>query len=456
MRTFRFKSLILLAVIFGAGCAASQPMYLSAPSALSTTRREMKTAGFWIGQHPSPDQIVMTADEIRRFNRKVQDELKLTKDILTLPEFSGPELVTGWQESLNKMKMAGYYLADGRQADDKFFAKIRDNIGDTAVTLKIVPQYGFILHYADQRIFPTDEPLYAIAGDVDFDELQNSTLDVGTPVAVLSFSLDDQWAYVESALSGGWVKKEQLAVSPVEQIKFFYNQPDFVVVTRAKADIFKDMQLTQHYDYARMGSRFAVYKVSDDNTVAIYLPQRGEHGEATFSTGYMRLSDLNQGYLPFTPRRVITQAFELLNEPYGWGGMYGEQDCSAFLDEIFATFGITLPRNSSAQRQVGRRLAEFRTETSDEDKIAALQSAPAGLTLLGMKGHIMLYLGILNGRPYAIHSVWAYREPAGENRENRIRVINRTAVTDLHLGQGSKKGSLLNRLTEIVEVNLEP
>ena len=188
----------------------------------------------------------------------------------------------------------------------------------------------------------------------------------------------------------------------------------------------------------------------------MYLPRREEDGKMTWVTGYLRLSDVHQGYLPYTAANILRQAFELLNEPYGWGGMYGEQDCSAFLDEVYATVGIRLPRNSSAQRQAGKLLAEFHQDTPDSDKVHALMQAVPGKTLLGLKGHIMLYLGTVDSRPFAIHAVWAYREPVGKKSDDRIRVINRVAVTALYLGEGSKKGSLLNRLTEIVGVDLQP
>ncbi|MBN2398363.1 MAG: hypothetical protein JXI32_08275, partial [Deltaproteobacteria bacterium] len=52
-----------------------------------------------------------------------------------------------------------------------------------------------------------------------------------------------------------------------------------------------------------------------------------------------------------------------------------------------------------------------------------------------------------DGNPYAIHSTWGYREPAWWR--DRVRVINRVAVTSLSLGEGSHKGSYLDRLRSI-------
>ena len=138
----------------------------------------------------------------------------------------------------------------------------------------------------------------------------------------------------------------------------------------------------------------------------------------------------------------------MINEPYGWGGMYGEQDCSRFIKEIFGTVGLNLPRNSSKQALVGVRTGEYPAGTPDAVKRAALaHEALAGITLMRLRGHIMLFLGFVNDTPYAIHETWGYREKQWYG--DRIRVINRVAVTDLSLGQGSKKGSYLTRMYAI-------
>ena len=175
------------------------------------------------------------------------------------------------------------------------------------------------------------------------------------------------------------------------------------------------------------------------------MPRRGADGTAALVPGFVAAVDIHEGYLPYTPRQILTQAFKMLYQPYGWGGMYGAQDCSKFLQEIFATIGIELPRDSKNQIQAGESLAKWETSTPGADKTRVLaESAIGGITLLGMKGHILLYLGTVDGQPYAIHSMWAYRQP-GVGKDN-VFVLNRVVVSDLSLGEGSKRGSLLDRL----------
>ncbi len=129
----------------------------------------------------------------------------------------------------------------------------------------------------------------------------------------------------------------------------------------------------------------------------------------------------------------------MLNQPYGWGDMYGEQDCSRFLQMVFATVGITLPRDSKDQAQVSNSAVDFDKKSDDGTKIVAITKAPAANTLLAMKGHIMLYLGTVDGKPYAIH-------------DTTVSAMDRVIISDLSLGQGSPKGSLLRRLTRTVTI----
>jgi hypothetical protein len=71
-----------------------------------------------------------------------------------------------------------------------------------------------------------------------------------------------------------------------------------------------------------------------------------------------------------------------------------------------------------------------------------LEQAVAGITILYFQGHVMLYLSYNIGQAYAIHSLHGY---GGEN--NLTYLLNRGTVPSLLLGENSKKGSLLKRLT---------
>jgi len=294
--------------------------------------------------------------------------------------------------------------------------------------------------------------LSAEKGDVDFDELQNNALDVGTPVAILHQSQDGQRFYARAEASSGWVKKDLIALSGREEIRAREGADSFIIVTSPKADIYQDEALTENYDYAQMGTRFPTKGESSLDAVKVRLMTRGDDGRAIAGIGYLKKEDVREGYLAYTPRHIFEQAFKLLNAPYGWGGMYGEQDCSRFVQQVFATVGIKLPRNSSEQANSGTVIAKFDEKTEGRDKKEVLiTKAVPGTTLLGMSGHIMLYLGNVDGRPYAIHATWAFRE--NQDGQEIRKVINKVVVSDLSLGDGSARGSLLKRLRTITAVS---
>jgi predicted GNAT family N-acyltransferase len=67
-----------------------------------------------------------------------------------------------------------------------------------------------------------------------------------------------------------------------------------------------------------------------------------------------------------------------------------------------------------------------------------------------MPGHIMIFLGVIDGKVYAIHSAWALRESQiiGE----RTVMAGRVVVSDITRGSGAR-GSLLKRVTAITPLD---
>lgn len=353
----------------------------------------MKTAGFWISRHPSPDAIIMTPQAIGQFNAGLRHDKKLTRDIF--------------------MKLSGALLG-------------------------VTPRYGLVVHLASVRFLPTNKGVYETKDDHDFDQLQNSALDAGTPAVVVRASADRRWYYVMTEISDGWVEAKDIALGDIDQVRKFAQDKDFAVVIKPKADIFLNKSMTDYDDYVRMGMRLPLTGV-DSGRVTVKVPVRNTDGSLAVKEAYMNAEDVHQGFLPFSARNIYKQALMMLNQPYGWGDMYGEQDCSRFLQMVFATMGISLPRDSWTQAQVSKSSVAFDKKSNDASKIAAIAKAPAANTLLVLKGHIMLYLGIVDGKPYAIH-------------DTTILSLDRVIISDLSLGQGSPKGSLLKRLTRIVTI----
>ena len=422
----------------------------AAPRQLPRVAPEMLSAGYWVAQHPSPDRAVMQEAQIKAFNANIRAELKLTKDIFSLVNNLQMEsLLETLKKNIVDYADKGYYLADGTQEDQVFVDRMKKNMHLSALVLGVMPRYGLIVSFANQRFFPTKEGLYAKRGDTDFDELQNSALDVGTAVAVVHTSLDGKWSYVLSALSDGWVESDKIALADAAVVRSYVEPKDFVVITAHKTDIFLDSTMTSVYHFARMGNKFPLLAVTDGQWV-VQVPHKAKDGKIELIKGYIAKEAAHAGYLPYTPRVIYNQAFKLLDRPYGWGDMNGEQDCSRFLQMVYATVGLEFPRDSKNQAQVGAALAVFDDKAVNQEKTEHLQKAVGATTILQLKGHIMLYLGMVAGVPYAIHATSGYTQTIDEKQVKFV--LNRVVVSDLSLGENSTRGSLLRRLIKIVGV----
>jgi hypothetical protein len=372
----------------GASAFAVELPHVSAP---------MRTPEFWTMRHSSAEAVVMSPAEIARFNQNLQAR-GLTDDLLKVSAMA----------------------------------------------------YGMTVGFVDERTEPTDEPLYEKPGDVDFDQRQNSGLDPATPVAILRASDDGQWFLVKEGISQGWVRKDKIAPVDEKTWREMVAAKDTIVVTAAHTSVYLDEGRSNVSARARMGSRFVLEHAGEMFEVS--YPLRDPDGSVNFVSAYISREDAVRGYLPYKPGIVIAQAFKLLDAPYGWGDMHGDQDCSRFTQMVFAAFGIILPRNSSEQALAGLSLGEFEAHAAEAGKMKVIEKAMGGATLLRLKGHIMLYLGEVDGRLYAIHAISSYRLKK-DGKELAVP-LKRVVVSDLSLGEDTTKGSLLERVIAVRSLSL--
>ena len=188
----------------------------------------------------------MSPDAIDQFNARLRNENKLTKDIFTIiQDFKTESLVADFDKTLSDITEKGFYTAAGVRDDPDFIEAAKRNMDLSGVVIGVAPRYGLVVHYASQRFLPTKEGLYSQKDDFDFDQLQNSALDVGTPVAVVHTSADGLWYYVLTEISDGWVEAKNIALGDVHQVREFAEDKDFAVVIKPKADIFLNEGMTR-------------------------------------------------------------------------------------------------------------------------------------------------------------------------------------------------------------------
>ncbi len=160
----------------------------------------------------------------------------------------------------------------------------------------------------------------------------------------------------------------------------------------------------------------------------------------------------------FSRRELLSAAFAMLGEPYGWGGKDGGYDCSRFLLDVFAAFGIDLPRHSARQAMAGTFSVDVSSvEDHNEKRLLLEASAQRGIVLLHFPGHIMLYLGTSEeGVPMAIHAFSEYLTPCEGLDVETVNRVDRVAVSDLSLGEGSSRRDFLSRITRLTVLGKTP
>ncbi len=181
-------------------------------------------------------------------------------------------------------------------------------------------------------------------------------------------------------------------------------------------------------------------------------------GEGVLRGTPLEPSDFVSTTRPLTRRALLTEAFSYLGDPYGWGGYKGGRDCSRFLLDVFASFGILLPRNSAEQAVAGAVTIEVPAEASEAERLRILDAANRrGVVLAHFPGHIMLYLGRDHrGVPMALHSFAEYLVPCEgrtaetpEGELETLTIVGEVTVSDLELGRGSSRTAFIERIDRL-------
>ena len=391
------------------------------PIIIVNRNRHLNIADFWIDKIKNPDKIIMSREEIEKFNSRVAYiEKKITnfKDIGS--KYSGSWVKKSIDGMLKVVSQQAQYFEDGTRIPNSFFGELRDYMDMGAIENSVKTRYALTVKYANQKIVPTDLSLLKGKEEIFFDRNQNSALDIGTPIAILHTTKDGKWHYGIAPTSSGWVRDKDIAFGEKSDIDGFLSTKKFIVTTEPKSSI---KIAGKYYDYLRMGVRLPYILTIDDN-IMVLVPTKDENGKLILSNGTIRLNNIHKGYLDYTAENILTEAFKFLNAPYGWGGSFGEQDCSKFIQEVYATVGVKMPRNSSSQSMVGDKFLDLTNLSKDTKSNLLINSAHIGSTIIHLKGHIMLYIGEYKGEPYVIQTVW------GDSR--RHYPLGRTAVTSLN------------------------
>lgn len=353
---------------------------------------------------------------------------------------SFPKIEAMWGQSYKNKKV---YLENHQLATASWFDKQIENsnfddyntLAKKAITLKNV----------NIRVIPTNSPMFydpTQPGEgFPFDYNQNSSIKINTPIIVSHLSKDRAWAYIESSTVGGWIEIGTIAFVDDNFIQEFKTSNYFISV-KEKFPIY-DPIFREYVKVAtifpKKNNKFIIAKKDDNqNALISYITLNNDEVEAM--------------PLVFNSENRIKIAKQLIDEPYGWGGLLNNRDCSSFTQDYFATFGKFLHRNSKAQLSNGKYL-DMSNLSNDEKKEFMKKNGVPFSTLVYLKGHIMLYIGVKENEPLVFHNIWSVRLKDNDGKKYR-HIIGKATITTLEPGKDIKDfdedTNILNRIQGIV------
>ncbi|MBP2071885.1 SH3 domain-containing protein [Thermoanaerobacterium butyriciformans] len=400
------------------------------------TRLEMLDAEYWIEKIPDADSLIMTQNDIMKFNQKIVEkcdsvyDLKSYRDSLTYDELLS--LIKEYKLPEKEM-----YFRNGEEAKQGFYDCITGNLNITEIKKVNPVRYGITIRKTSLRSFPTEIAVYSRKGDIEFDRFQETSCQALEPVLVLHESKDKKWYFVQIYNYRGWVKACNIAIAKDKEEVFDYlDTDDFIMVTgnhvKTQFNPYdKDVSEIQ-FD---MGTKIPlekdmIYSVGNQSAYGNYvvkLPLRDDKGNLVFKDGLISVKeDVHWGYVSYTRANILNQAFKLIGDRYGWGDSFNGKDCSSFIMYVYKIFGFKLPRNVDEQERCPGIAYKFSDGLSLDERIKIFDKIKPGAALY-MPGHAMIYVGMDGGVPYIIHDFTGYGVKNGD--EYDFVPVNEVMVT---------------------------
>ncbi len=405
--------MLLIFLLLLAGCSQEEPQLLI---------HEQKTDSFV--KYVEPLHVDMQSFNSREFLPWSADSMKISKK------------VASWANRAYSRE--DRYFAENLLLWDKESVKSIINSTNFERFNQSI-DYAITTEDTQMRNLPTFKPFFRDplkAGEgYPFDYMQNSRLHVNTPLLISHYSTDGAWAFVQNPISFGWLHRSSFALIDAKN-RSELKKAKKIVILNDNSPIYTNTQ--EYLLHVKLGAQFPKTKESDDffysymytrfgNKVAVRIPK----------------TQAKTMPIKFNQESTLLVSSELLKEKYGWGGYMRNRDCSSMTRDFFIPFGLWLPRNSAAQKNAGEYLSLKGLNNREKNEMI-LEHGIAFLTILYLRGHVMLYVGESNNRAMVLHNIWGIRTQT-RGVEGR-HVVGRAIVSDLHIGENLsnvKDGSLL-------------
>lgn len=453
----RFLVAGLIAVAASGPLAAGQAH--ARTEVLPGVATEQLQPGYWIERLGDAHRRILDPAGIEAHNARMRASEPSLFDLERLPDTLDAAQVRTFIGRASPRPRAALFDAGGRPLTARALDRLERAMDLGAVPASQPSRYGMVVRRADLRTFPDAMPVFSAPGALDIDRFQETALFPGTPVAVIHRSRDRRWLFVLSETYSGWIEAEAVATGGKAEVLEYGRRAPFVVVTGAQVRTVHTPERPAVSDVVLdMGVRLPLADLPRDTPVngqhpafghAVELPVRDADGSLTFDPALIpRSADVSYGHLPLTPAGLISQAFKFLGERYGWGHRYDARDCSGFVSEIYRSFGLLMPRNTSAQaRSPGLDGVALDGPTGRDQRLALLRDASVG-DLVYIPGHVMMVIGRVDGETYVIHDTAGVSLLDADGRLRRYP-LNGVAVTPLLPLMADESTPTVDRITSI-------
>ena len=397
-----------------------------------------------------PQDLMVYARQIGNDRPLLSQQEQMRQDVRFDRIFFGPWKQTGPSVTARELalrfgKGARGFTEDARPWTQEAWNSMRVNAN--LASYPHVLQPAITIRHTFMRELPTLRARMTTARpfgpDNPFDMFMYSSIFLGTPLYVAHISMDGLWYFVESPIASGWVPTEDVALADAAFMER-YRKGRYAAIIRDDLPVVTETGV--------IGRTYigAVYPLQQENSssVTVLVPVRGAQGQAVLATAAFSLNQAKVKPLPLNPAWIARVGNQMMGQPYGWGGLYEHRDCSSTVRDMFAPFGIWLPRNSAAQGRNGNVVSLEGLDGVDKERLIRASGVPF-MSLLWMHGHIMLYLGQYRNESVVFHDIWGLRIVEGED-DNARYVLGRSIVSSLRPGRelpSLKSGAtLLDRL----------
>ena len=449
----QFTALSLATILFLAGCASKEPPVAAEPAPAVEAKPETVT----VEEHrvsPLLEDLQTYPQDARFYSDNIRAKtalLPVQKSFET--HWFGPWSYTTPPQSLEEVTWPfDSYRSDNAYGENlkplpqEWFDAMYDESNFGAYGS--VNRYAVALRFSSLRNFPTGKPLFkdpSEAGEgFPFDYLQNSGVHANEPLFISHYSKSGAWVYVFSAYATGWLPAHAVAYISPEHVRQWKEAKQLFIIKEHTA--LRDVKGRFLFS-GRIGMILPVIALGEQSDTVLAVTA-GPENRPWYEEARTAKDAVTIEPLLLDHENLPAIANEMLSSHYGWGGLYEERDCSSTLRDLFAPFGIWLPRNSYQQSRVGRVVSLEGLD--DAAKLERIKSEGVPFeTLLYRKGHIVLYLGTYHGEVMILHNMWGVKTKNGE--ENGRKIVGKTVISTLSIGSELKTYDRENALLPLLE-----